>query len=127
MLVPDEEIVRRREALTASGGYKYPPSQTPWQEIQRGMVDQLGQGMVLKPRIAMALVPSQGSQVRAVMAALDDMLRAAADDPARVIMVAPMPNGSDLAQFAPSAPKRFSAASSATFESVSDFEATRGG
>jgi dihydroxy-acid dehydratase len=51
MLVPEDEIARRREALIAAGGYKYPPSQTPWQEIQRGMVDQLGQGMVLKPAV----------------------------------------------------------------------------
>jgi dihydroxy-acid dehydratase len=28
-----------------------PPSQTPWQEIQRGIVDQLGDGMVLKPAV----------------------------------------------------------------------------
>ncbi len=28
-----------------------PASQTPWQEIQRGMVDQLGDGMVLKPAV----------------------------------------------------------------------------
>ena len=27
-----------------SGGYHYPPSQTPWQEIQRAMVDQLAGG-----------------------------------------------------------------------------------
>jgi dihydroxy-acid dehydratase len=33
------------------GGYKYPAHQTPWQEIQRGMVDQLGDGMVLKPAV----------------------------------------------------------------------------
>ena len=28
-----------------------PASQTPWQEIQRGMVDQLSEGMVLKPAV----------------------------------------------------------------------------
>ena len=28
-----------------------PPSQTPWQEIQRGLTDQLGNGMVLKPAV----------------------------------------------------------------------------
>ena len=27
------------------------PSQTPWQEIQRGIVDQLADGMVLKPAV----------------------------------------------------------------------------
>jgi dihydroxy-acid dehydratase len=28
-----------------------PPSQTPWQEIQRGLVDELANGMVLKPAV----------------------------------------------------------------------------
>jgi dihydroxy-acid dehydratase len=62
MLVPDAELAQRRTALEKQGGYKYPPSQTPWQEIQRGMVDQLGAGMVLKTavkyhRIAQKSVP----------------------------------------------------------------------
>ncbi len=51
MLVPDEELARRRAELEAAGGYPSPPSQTPWQEIQRGMVDQLGDGMVLRPAV----------------------------------------------------------------------------
>jgi dihydroxy-acid dehydratase len=51
MLVPDEELAERRRALEAAGGYRYPASQTPWQEIQRGMVEQLGDGMVLKPAV----------------------------------------------------------------------------
>ena len=51
MLVPDDELARRRTALDAAGGYGIPPHQTPWQEIQRGMVDQLAQGMVLKPAV----------------------------------------------------------------------------
>ncbi|MBV8289346.1 MAG: dihydroxy-acid dehydratase family protein [Hyphomicrobiales bacterium] len=62
MLVPDAELAQRRTALEKQGGYKYPPSQTPWQEIQRGMVDQLADGMVLKPamkyhRVAQKSVP----------------------------------------------------------------------
>ena len=52
MLVPDEELARRRAELEAAGGYPSPPSQTPWQEIQRGMVDQLSDGMVLRPAVA---------------------------------------------------------------------------
>jgi dihydroxy-acid dehydratase len=28
-----------------------PPSQTPWQEIQRAMVTQLSDGMVLRPAV----------------------------------------------------------------------------
>lgn len=52
MLVSDEELAERRAALEAAGGFPYPNHQTPWQEIQRAMVDQLAQGMVLKPAIA---------------------------------------------------------------------------
>jgi dihydroxy-acid dehydratase len=51
MLVPAEELAKRRAALKAAGGYKYPASQTPWQEIQRGLVDELSHGMVLKPAV----------------------------------------------------------------------------
>jgi dihydroxy-acid dehydratase len=52
VLLPDEELAARRRALEAAGGYPAPASQTPWQEIQRGMVDQLGDGMVLRPAVA---------------------------------------------------------------------------
>ncbi len=51
MLVPAEELAARRAALKQNGGYHYPPSQTPWQEIQRAMVDQLAAGMVLEPAV----------------------------------------------------------------------------
>ncbi|TIR83040.1 MAG: dihydroxy-acid dehydratase, partial [Mesorhizobium sp.] len=51
ILVGDEEIARRRAALQGNGGYDYPEHQTPWQEIQRGMVDQFSAGMVLKPAV----------------------------------------------------------------------------
>jgi len=51
MLIPAEELAARREALQKSGGYHYPRSQTPWQEIQRAMVDQLAAGMVLQPAV----------------------------------------------------------------------------
>ncbi len=51
MLVSDAELKKRREALEKAGGYKYPEAQTPWQEIQRGMVDELSNGMVLKPAV----------------------------------------------------------------------------
>ncbi|MCF1742374.1 IlvD/Edd family dehydratase [Paradevosia shaoguanensis] len=51
ILIPEEEIARRRQELAANGGYKYPQNQTPWQEIQRGIVDQLGNGAVLKPAV----------------------------------------------------------------------------
>src|SRR6476619_4212948 len=51
MLVPDAELAQRRAALEEQGGYRHPASQTPWQEIQRAMVDQLADGMVLKPAV----------------------------------------------------------------------------
>jgi dihydroxy-acid dehydratase len=51
ILIADEELAKRRAALQAAGGYKYPDHQTPWQEIQRGIVDELAQGMVLKPAV----------------------------------------------------------------------------
>jgi len=62
ILISAAELAARRVALGNSGGYKYPPSQTPWQEIQRAMVDQLGSGMVLEPavkyqRVAETFVP----------------------------------------------------------------------
>ncbi len=51
ILISDAEIVERRAELAKAGGYKYPASQTPWQEIQRGIVDELSNGMVLKPAV----------------------------------------------------------------------------
>lgn len=52
VLLPEVELAQRRRQLQEAGGYPVPPSQTPWQEIQRSMVDQLGDGMVLKPAVA---------------------------------------------------------------------------
>jgi dihydroxy-acid dehydratase len=62
ILISKDELSKRRKALEKTGGYKYAPHQTPWQEIQRGMVDQLADGMVLKPavkyqRVAQTSVP----------------------------------------------------------------------
>ena len=51
ILISDDELAKRRAAFEAAGGYKYPVSQTPWQEIQRGIVDELSKGMVLKPAV----------------------------------------------------------------------------
>jgi dihydroxy-acid dehydratase len=51
ILISKDEYAKRMAALEKAGGYKYPASQTPWQEIQRSMVDQLGSGMVLKPAV----------------------------------------------------------------------------
>jgi dihydroxy-acid dehydratase len=62
ILITHAELGARVAALKKNGGYHYPPSQTPWQEIQRAMVDQLGNGMVLEPavkyqRVAQKWVP----------------------------------------------------------------------
>ncbi|GHA10757.1 dihydroxy-acid dehydratase [Devosia pacifica] len=51
ILISDEEIATRRQKLEQDGGYKFPAHQTPWQEIQRGIVDQLGEGAVLRPAV----------------------------------------------------------------------------
>ena len=48
VLIPDEELARRRADLEARGGYPYPASQTPWQEIQRQIVGQMNTGMILE-------------------------------------------------------------------------------
>jgi len=62
MLVPPAKLAERSAALKKAGGYRVPESQTPWQEIQRAMVDQLADGMVLEPavkyqRVAQKFVP----------------------------------------------------------------------
>jgi dihydroxy-acid dehydratase len=51
ILIPKAELAERQAALQKRGGYHFPKSQTPWQEIQRSMVDQLSDGMVLKPAV----------------------------------------------------------------------------
>jgi xylonate dehydratase len=51
ILISEEEYDRRRADLQGHGGYQFPAHQTPWQEIQRGLVDELSHGMVLKPAV----------------------------------------------------------------------------
>ncbi len=51
ILISDDELNLRRADLQKHGGYAYPKSQTPWQQIQRDMVAQFDEGMVLKPAI----------------------------------------------------------------------------
>ncbi len=48
MLVPEKERIERRQALTQAGGFLVPPSQTPWQAIQRARVGQLSSGAILE-------------------------------------------------------------------------------
>ena len=60
ILISDEELAERRAALTAAGGYSYPQSQTPWQEIQAGLIDELSHGMVLKPAVRYQRIAEKG-------------------------------------------------------------------
>ncbi len=48
VLIDEAELAARRQALAEKGGYPYPPSQTPWQEIQRALVGQLDKGAILE-------------------------------------------------------------------------------
>jgi dihydroxy-acid dehydratase len=48
VLISDEELAARRRELEAAGGYAYPASQTPWQEIQRALVGQMNTGAILE-------------------------------------------------------------------------------
>ncbi len=48
VLISDDELAERRRALTEAGGYAYPRSQTPWQEIQRATVGQMETGAILE-------------------------------------------------------------------------------
>ena len=55
ILISDEELAKRKAAVAeklSKGRLDYVPDhQTPWQEIQRGIVDQFEEGMVLKPAV----------------------------------------------------------------------------
>ncbi|MDT8758557.1 dihydroxy-acid dehydratase family protein [Sphingomonas psychrotolerans] len=51
MLVSDEALATRRAALEAAGGFAFPASQTPWQEMQRAAVGQAEAGAVLEPAV----------------------------------------------------------------------------
>ncbi len=48
MLVDGAELAARRSRLEQAGGYAYPASQTPWQEIQRQLVGQFDGGAALE-------------------------------------------------------------------------------
>jgi dihydroxy-acid dehydratase len=48
LLIGDDELAERRRVLEEAGGYAYPASQTPWQEIQRAIVGQLNEGAILE-------------------------------------------------------------------------------
>ncbi len=51
IMISDEELNRAPRGSAGHGGFHYAGNQTPWQEIQRAMVDQFDEGMVLKPAV----------------------------------------------------------------------------
>ena len=51
MLVPAEEIARRRRKFEEEGGYVSPPSQTPWQELHRAITGQFDRGAVIESAV----------------------------------------------------------------------------
>ena len=59
ILISKAELAKRSKALQKAGGYRYPAHQTPWQEIQRGLVEQLADGMVLRPAVKYRRVAQQ--------------------------------------------------------------------
>jgi dihydroxy-acid dehydratase len=48
MLLSEEELASRYEALKAKGGYPYPENQSPWQQYFREMVEPFSEGMILR-------------------------------------------------------------------------------
>jgi dihydroxy-acid dehydratase len=51
LLISDEELDQRRQALKDAGGFPFPASQTPWQELQRKDVGQADTGAVLESAV----------------------------------------------------------------------------
>jgi dihydroxy-acid dehydratase len=51
VLITEAELQQRLKDLEAAGGYVYPDNQTPWQEMQRGVVGQMDTGAVLEPAV----------------------------------------------------------------------------
>lgn len=61
ILISETELEKRREILESNGGYQFPADQTPWQAIQRSIVDQFDKGMVLKPAVRFQKVARGGN------------------------------------------------------------------
>ena len=60
LLIDEKEFGRRRADLSAAESALAPPSQTPWQEIQRGIVGQFETGAVLEPAVKYQRIAQQG-------------------------------------------------------------------
>lgn len=48
LLIGEADLANRRANLDAQGGFAFPASQTPWQEIQRSLVGQMNTGAILE-------------------------------------------------------------------------------
>lgn len=48
ILISEAEYEERKQTLKDAGGFKYPPSQSPWQQYFREMVEPFSEGMVLR-------------------------------------------------------------------------------
>jgi dihydroxy-acid dehydratase len=51
ILIDEAELEARRRQMEEQGGYRFPDNQTPWQEMHRATVGQLGTGAVMEPAI----------------------------------------------------------------------------
>ena len=51
VLISDDEMKARRDALDAAGGFVFPKSQTPWQAMQRRTVGQMDTGACLEDAV----------------------------------------------------------------------------
>ena len=64
VLVSAEEIARRRRELESKGGFAYPPSQTPWQEIHRNVTGQFDSGAVIESAVKYQRIAQTGGDPR---------------------------------------------------------------
>ncbi|KAL2856971.1 dihydroxy-acid/6-phosphogluconate dehydratase [Aspergillus pseudodeflectus] len=64
ILLPEEELDKRRASLEATGGYSVPKSQTPWQELFRKETSQLNEGMVLREAVKYQRLAQRGETPR---------------------------------------------------------------
>jgi hypothetical protein len=59
--ISEDELAQRRAALEKAGGFQFPASQTPWQEIQRSMVDQLSRAWCSSRRSSTSASPRRSA------------------------------------------------------------------
>ena len=60
VLLDEATLEARRGALAAAGGYPYPASQTPWQELHRMTCGQLDEGMTVELATAFTRTAARG-------------------------------------------------------------------